>query len=211
VLRVAFWYRELRCERIIGVSFASPESDLVLTKDSCDLDFRLAALRGTSRLCLVEVPGRKYSLTLVAALLMDGRRDRGRGSSVPTLGCRVLEALREALRTKLLTSRVTSRVMLRALLTAREFMGTPVPRVLVLPPLLSERRGYENGGSSSLVVCPSMLRESSVAESTVGEVGMDAESGLATASAVGTGFLSGTVATSTGICGVGAMFSFSSS
>ena len=211
MLRVAFWYRELRCERCIGVSFAGSESDLVLTKDSCDLDFRLAALRGTSRLCLVEVPGRKYSLTLVAVRLMDGRRDRGRGSSVASLGCRVLEALREALRTKLLTSRVTSRVMLRALLTAREFMGTPVPRDRVLPPLLSERCGYENGGSSSRVVCPSMLSESSVAESTTGEVGMDAESGLAVGSADGTGFLSGTAATSAGTWGADAMSSLSSS
>jgi hypothetical protein len=148
---------------------------------------------------------------LVAVRLMEGRRDRGRGSSVAILGCRVLEALREALRTKLLTSRVTSRVILRALLTAREFMGTPVPRVLVRPPLLSERRGYEKGGSSSLVVCPSMLRESSVAESTTGEVGMDAESGLAIGSADGTGFLSGTVATSAGTWGADAMSSLSSS
>jgi hypothetical protein len=68
------WCRELRCESCIGVSFAGDESDLALTKDSCDFDFRFAILRGTSRLCLpAAVPGLKKSLTL---LLIDGLRER---------------------------------------------------------------------------------------------------------------------------------------
>ena len=52
--------RELRCESCIGVSFAGDESDLALTKDSCDLAFKFAKFGGTSRLCLPwEVPGLK--------------------------------------------------------------------------------------------------------------------------------------------------------
>jgi hypothetical protein len=68
------WCRELRCESCIGVSFAGDESDLALTKDSCDFDFRFAMFRGTSRLCFpAAVPGLKKSLTL---LLIDGLRER---------------------------------------------------------------------------------------------------------------------------------------
>lgn len=52
--------RELRCESCIGVSLAGFESDLALTKDSCDLAFKFAKFGGTSRLCLPwEVPGLK--------------------------------------------------------------------------------------------------------------------------------------------------------
>lgn len=67
------WCRELRCESCIGVSFAGEESDLALTKDSCDLAFRFARFGGTSKLGLpVAVPGRKKSLTP----LIEGRRER---------------------------------------------------------------------------------------------------------------------------------------
>lgn len=94
---------------------------------------------------------------------------------------------------------LTSRVTLRALLTAREFVGMPLPRVLPLPLLLSERCTFGTcRGSSSAVGCSGGLAEPSVEASNVGDARLEPGSGLVTACALGTGFLSGTLAVDVG-------------
>ena len=127
--------------------------------------------------------------------LIEGRRECGRCSSVLDRGWRDREALREALRMKSFTSRVT----LRALLSAREFVGMPLPRVLPLPFLLSERCTVGTcKGCSAAIRCSGGLAEPWVATSKVGDARHDSESGLATGCAVGTGFRSGTLTADVG-------------